>query len=73
MASDPVAVPLLIGLGVTELSVSPAVIPEIKAVVRRLNVGECRAAAQAALQLTSADAVRAHVKEAWPWLGGVCG
>lgn len=73
MASDRVAVPLLIGLGVTELSVSPAVIPEIKAVVRRLNVAECRSVAQAALQLTSADAVRTHVKAAWPWLGGIEG
>ena len=73
MASDRVAVPLLIGLGVTELSVSPAVIPEIKAVVRRLNVAECRSVAQASLQLTSADAVRTHVKAAWPWLGGIEG
>lgn len=73
MASDPVAVPLLIGFGVTELSVSPAVIPEIKAVVRRLNVAECRTVAQAALQMTSADAVRLFVKKTWPWLGGIEG
>lgn len=68
MASDPIAVPLLMGLGVTELSVSPAVIPEIKAVVRRVSLAECRSVAQAALQLTSAEAIRAHVKAAWPWL-----
>lgn len=68
MASDPLAVPLLLGLGVTELSVSPAVIPEIKAVVRRVNLAECRTVAQAVLSLTSAEAIRAHVKEAWPWL-----
>ena len=68
MASDPVAVPLLIGLGVTELSASPAVIPEIKAVVRRVTLAECRAAAQAAMRLTSAGAIRAHVKKTWPWL-----
>lgn len=68
MASDPIAVPLLIGLGATELSVSPAVIPEIKAVVRRLSLSECQSVAQAALQLTSAEAIRAHVKKAWPWL-----
>ena len=68
MASDPIAVPLLIGLGVTELSVSPAVIPEIKAVVRRVSLAECRSVAQAALHLTLADAIRASVKAAWPWL-----
>ena len=68
MASDPIAVPLLMGLGATELSVSPAVIPEIKAVVRRVSLSECQSVAQAALQLTSAEAIRAHVKKTWPWL-----
>lgn len=68
LASDPIAVPLLIGLGATELSVSPAVIPEIKAVVRRVSLSECRSVALAALQLTSAEAIRAHVKKVWPWL-----
>lgn len=68
MASDPIAVPLLIGLGVTELSASPAVIAEVKAVVRRLSLAECRDAAQTALQLTSAEAIRAHIRTTWPWL-----
>ena len=68
LASDPLAVPLLIGLGVSELSVSPAAIPEIKAVVRRLNVAECRAVAADALQLASPAAVRAYVTKAWAWL-----
>ena len=68
LASDPVAVPLLIGLGVTELSASPAVIPEIKAVVRRLSHSECASVADAVLQLDSAEAVRAQVKKTWPWL-----
>ena len=68
MASDPTAVPLLIGLGVTELSASPAIIPEIKALVRRLRLTDCQSAAQAALQLDSAEAVRTQVKNTWPWL-----
>lgn len=68
LASDPVAVPLLIGLGVSELSVSPAVIPEIKAVVRKVSRRECQAVVQEVLQLTSARAVRDHVKTTWPWL-----
>jgi len=61
-------VPVLIGLGVSELSVSPAVIPEIKAVVRRLSGVECQSVAQSALHLSSAEAVRALVKKTWPWL-----
>ena len=41
---------------------------EIKAVVRRVSLAECRSVAQAALHLTLADAIRASVKAAWPWL-----
>ena len=69
MASDPLAVPLLIGLGASELSVSPAAIPEIKAVVRRLALADCRKVAEAASQLGSAAAVRELVRQTWPWLG----
>jgi len=37
MAGDPLYVPLLIGLGVDSLSVSPGVLPEIKYVIRSMN------------------------------------
>ena len=59
LASDPQAVPLLIGLGVTELSVAPAVAAEIKAQVRRLTLAQCRTLAAQALNLASAAEVRA--------------
>lgn len=68
MASEPAAVPILVGLGVTELSASPAAVPEVKALLRRLDSAECRAVAQQALQLDAADAVRALVRATWPWL-----
>ena len=66
MASEAAAVPLLIGLGVTELSASPAVVPDIKALVRRLDAAQCRAVAQQALQLDSPAAIRALVAQTWP-------
>lgn len=69
MASDPLAVPLLIGLGASELSVSPAAIPDIKSLIRRLSLADCKENAKAALNLTSADAVRHLVRQTWPWLG----
>jgi len=37
IAADPVAVPVLVGLGVDELSVTPNVIPNVKAVIRKLK------------------------------------
>jgi len=61
IAGDPQAVPLLLGLGVDELSVSVPVIPAIKAQVRRLRISDCRALAQAALGCGDASEVRALV------------
>lgn len=58
IASDPLAVPLLIGLGVDELSVSVPSIPAIKASVRRLNKSACVKIAQKALDLDTAGEVR---------------
>jgi len=59
IASDPQAVPLLIGLGVAELSVSVPTIPSIKAQIRTLGMAQCRQLAQQALELQSAAEVRA--------------
>lgn len=64
LASDPLAAPILIGLGVTELSAAPAMVAEIKAAVRSLTLGECRALAASALSVESADAVRQLAAEA---------
>ncbi|HWA92176.1 MAG TPA: phosphoenolpyruvate--protein phosphotransferase [Rhizomicrobium sp.] len=66
LAADPIAVPLLIGFGLSELSVPPAAVPEIKAVVRRLDIARCRDAAERALQLATAEEIRALAKELQP-------
>jgi phosphocarrier protein FPr/phosphocarrier protein len=66
LASDPEAVPLLLGLGVTELSVVPGQIPRLKARIRGLSLAACRDLAQRALQLGTAVEVRALVKEVMP-------
>lgn len=66
MASDLDAVPLLLGLGLSELSVSPPLVPAIKARVRGLSRVQCRADVQALLRLESAEAVRATARAHWP-------
>ncbi|MCP9619210.1 phosphoenolpyruvate--protein phosphotransferase [Nocardia otitidiscaviarum] len=58
LASDPVAVPILLGLGVTELSVAPAAVPLIKAAVRTLDHAACVDLAARALRCATATAVR---------------
>src|SRR6185295_1010117 len=57
LASDPLAVPVLLGLGVQELSVVPGLIPRIKAQVRASTHASCRALAEQALALGSASEV----------------
>jgi phosphoenolpyruvate-protein phosphotransferase len=59
LASQPLAAALLIGLGVTELSATPSMIPELKAAIRALGLAQCRSLAAQALAQTSAKAVRA--------------
>jgi phosphoenolpyruvate-protein phosphotransferase/dihydroxyacetone kinase phosphotransfer subunit len=63
-ASDELAVPVLAGLGVHELSVSPAAVPRVKAAVRQLDVARCATLASRALTLADADDVRKLVLEA---------
>ena len=57
MASDPLAAVLLVGLGLRELSMEAAAIPEIKEALRRVATSDCERAAEAALALDTADAV----------------
>jgi phosphocarrier protein FPr/phosphocarrier protein len=59
LASEPLAAPLLVGLGVTELSAVPAVIPQLKARIGSVTLRECRALAAEALKQPTAAAVRA--------------
>ena len=66
LASDPLATPVLIGLGVSELSVSPVQIGEIKDRVRHLDAAQCRRISHDLLKLSSAGAVRHACHQQWP-------
>jgi phosphocarrier protein FPr len=57
-ASDDLAIPVLVGLGVRELSVAPPSVPRVKAVIRELDVERCASLARQALTLASANEVR---------------
>jgi phosphocarrier protein FPr len=62
-AADDLAVPLLLGLGVDELSVNPEAVPAVKQRVRELDIAACAALATSALEAGSAARVRALVRE----------
>ncbi len=63
LAADALAVPMLVGLGVDELSVSARSIALVKARVRELDYAACQQLAQQALMLPGAHEVRAFVGE----------
>ena len=66
LASDLAAAPILIGLGITELSATPAMAPELKALIRTLEPAPCADLARRAMAQTSAAAVRALALAAPP-------
>jgi phosphoenolpyruvate-protein kinase (PTS system EI component) len=63
LAGDLVAIPVLVGLGVDELSVDVPIVPAVKARVRALSYAECRATAQEALEMGEGAEVRALVAQ----------
>ncbi len=67
-ASDLVAAPILIGLGVTELSSTLARLPELKAFLRTVTMEDCEAVARHVLTLSNAREIREYVRQKWPHL-----
>ncbi|MEN8161518.1 MAG: putative PEP-binding protein, partial [Myxococcota bacterium] len=59
MASNPLGVPLLVGLGLAELSGVASAVPIVKEIVRTLELGDVAADARAALEAPSAAEVHA--------------
>jgi phosphoenolpyruvate-protein kinase (PTS system EI component) len=83
MAGDPLAVPILVGLGVNELSAVPSAVPIIKEIIRALDSGDLEEDARRALRLGTAPEVRrlaaARLRktgltehpDVGPWLGTI--
>lgn len=62
LAGDPVAVPILLGLGLDEFSAAPGSIPSIKSIIRSWTFHAAQQLAQQALELDSASSVRDLVR-----------
>jgi phosphotransferase system enzyme I (PtsI) len=75
LAADPLAIPLLIGLGIDELSMSPVAIPKAKMVLRALTVPECEDIAEKALAFRGAGEVKKFlhrmIVKKFPSIGGI--
>ena len=64
MASDPALVGLLVGLGLTEFSMTPAAIPMVRQVVLELNAAEARRLAGHVLRLPTAAEIEQYLFDA---------
>ncbi|MDR0993092.1 MAG: phosphoenolpyruvate--protein phosphotransferase [Verrucomicrobiota bacterium] len=62
MAGNPILTPLLLGLGVQELSAVPMAVPLVKNVIRQMNLSEARALAEEALTLATGDEIMARCR-----------
>jgi phosphoenolpyruvate-protein phosphotransferase (PTS system enzyme I) len=63
MSGEPLYAPLLVGLGLRQLSATPRKIPEIKRVIRQLTVPEAERLAERALQMETARQVGNYLRD----------
>ncbi|MDA1372819.1 MAG: phosphoenolpyruvate--protein phosphotransferase [Proteobacteria bacterium] len=62
MGSDPVAVVLLMGMGVRQISMSSAMLPDIKSMIRMLKISRAKSLCKRAMKLASAQQIRELVE-----------
>lgn len=61
MAGDPLAIPLLLGMGLDEFSMTPALIPAAKRILRNASKQECQQGVAAALNLPETALVKKYL------------
>jgi phosphoenolpyruvate-protein kinase (PTS system EI component) len=73
LAGEPLAAPILLGLGLDEFSMSPPMVPIIKQILRELNAEEMKALAEEALKLEMPADIREFIKQKVPFIKGLVG
>lgn len=63
MAGDPLAIPLLLGMGLDEFSMVPASIPRAKRLIRKANYTDCQRTAAEALEYAKTSQVKAYLQK----------
>jgi phosphotransferase system enzyme I (PtsI) len=65
MASDPINLPILLGLGIDELSMNPQSIPAVKSMIRALRVEDARAFMKDVFKQNTASEVGKLIRETY--------
>lgn len=71
LAGEPLAAPILLGLGLDEFSMGPPMIPIIKQILRELNAEEMKTLAEEALKLETPEDIKEYVKQKIPFIKGL--
>lgn len=62
MAADPLATLILLGLDLDELSVSPAMLPEVKRIIRAATFEQAERIAEKALQMKTSEEIETYIR-----------
>jgi len=62
IASDILATPILVGLGVDEISITPNMVPPIKNIIRGISEKEARSITEKVLQLPTVKKIREYLR-----------
>jgi phosphoenolpyruvate-protein phosphotransferase (PTS system enzyme I) len=63
MAGDPIFTIALVGSGLTEISISPPLIPEIKKIIRNVKFEECKNIWETVMKMTETSAITDYLRE----------
>jgi len=63
LAGEPRAIPVLLGLGLDEFSMAPALIPKAKAIIRECSLSKCQELAQEILDKATFAEVETHLSQ----------
>ena len=62
LGGSPAATPLLVGLGMREISMTSAMIPEIKKIIRSMTYDECKRMTRKAMKMGTAQEVQSYLR-----------
>jgi phosphotransferase system enzyme I (PtsI) len=65
MAGEPLFAPILLGLGVDELSMNPQAIPQVKNAIRSISTADVRGFLDQVMQMTTPEAVQELLEDAF--------
>lgn len=73
LAGEPLAAPILLGLGLDEFSMSPPMVPVLKQILRGLSAEKMKLLAEKALQLETPKEIQDFVREQVPFIAELVG